>query len=82
MTEQMAEHKKEIVFYHGALVDSYEKQANEQGYTLGDKAEIFDEVGKAYNMLRIHGYLTDSQAGSVVNKIQKKLVANIKPLTI
>ena len=29
-----------IVFYHGALVDTYEEQANKQGFTLGDHAEF------------------------------------------
>lgn len=70
----------EIGFHHGALADSYEKQANEQGYTLGDKADTFDKIGFSYNMLRIHGYLTDSQADSVCKKIQKKLVASVKKL--
>ena len=70
----------EVRFHHGAFADSYEKQANEQGYTLGDRAELFDKIGYSYNMLRIHGYLTDSQADSVCQKIQKKLVANLKPL--
>lgn len=58
----------------------FEKQANEQGFTLGDKAELFDEIGHSYNMLRIHGYLTDSQAEAVCNKIQKNLIKNIKPI--
>lgn len=71
---------KEIGFAHGIFADSYETQANEQGYTLGKKAELFDDVAYSYNMLRLHGYLTDSQADSVVQKIQKKLVANLKPL--
>lgn len=71
---------KQIGFHHGALADSYEKQANEQGYTLGDKADTFDKIGFSYNMLRIHGYLTDSQADSICQKIQKKLVANLHPL--
>lgn len=70
----------EIGFHHGALADSYEKQANEQGYTLGGKADTFDKIGFSYNMLRIHGYLTDSQADSVCKKIQKKLVSSVKPL--
>lgn len=64
----------EIGFYHGALEASYEKQANEQGFTLGDKTELFDKIGYAYNLLRIHGYLTDSQADMVCKKIQKNLV--------
>ena len=71
---------KEIGFYHGALADSYEKQANEQGYTLGHNAKLFDRIGHSYNMLRMHGLLTDSQAESVCQKIQKKLVVNLKPL--
>lgn len=70
----------EVGFHHGAFADSYEKQANEQGYTLGARAELFDKIGYAYNLLRIHGYLTDSQADSVCQKIQKKLVANLKRL--
>lgn len=70
----------EVGFNHGALCDSYEKQANEQGFTLGDKAELFDKVAYSYNLLRIHGYLTDSQADSVCEKIQKQLVKNLKPL--
>ena len=46
----------EVGFRHGALCDSYEKQANTQGFTLGDKAELFDDVSFAYNLLRVHGY--------------------------
>ena len=70
----------EVGFRHGALCDSYERQANEHGFTLGDKAELFDEIAFSYNLLRIHGYLTDSQADMVCNKIQKQLVKNLKPL--
>lgn len=70
----------EVGFHHGALCDSYEKQANEQGFTLGDKAELFDKISFSYNMLRIHGYLTDKQADIVCKKIQKQLIKNLKPL--
>lgn len=69
-----------IGFSHGALSDTYEKQANEQGFTLGKKAEFFDEIAFAYNLLRIHGYLTDSQADMVCKKIQKNLVKNLQPI--
>lgn len=71
----------EIGFHHGAFADTYEKQANEQGYTLGEKAEVFDKIAFSYNMLRIHGYFTDKQEESVCKKIQKNLVRNLKPLT-
>lgn len=70
----------EVGFHHGALADSYEKQANEQGFTLGDKAEMFDKIAFSYNMLRIHGYLTDKQSEQICQKIQKNLVKNIKKL--
>lgn len=71
---------KEIGFYHGAFCDSYEKQANEQGYTLGKKAEMFDKIAFSYNMLRIHGFFTEKQEESVCKKIQKKLVASLIPM--
>lgn len=70
----------EVGFRHGALCDSYEKQANEQGFTLGDKAELFDKIAYSYNMLWIHGYLTDGQADMVCKKIQKNLIKNLKLL--
>lgn len=72
--------KMEIGFYHGALSDDYEKQANEQGFTLGDKAEFFESVKRSFLMLKLHGYLTDSQADSVCKKIQKNLARNIKKI--
>lgn len=70
----------EVGFYHSAFADSYEKQANEQGYTLGEKAEEFDKIAFAYNILRIHGYFTEKQEESICKKIQKNLVSCLKPL--
>ena len=70
----------ETGFRHGALCDSYEKQANDQGFTLGNAAELFDRIAHSYNMLRIRGYLTDGQAYMVCRKIQKDLIKNLKPL--
>jgi hypothetical protein len=34
----------QVGFSYGVLYGTLEKQANEQGYTLGDKAEIFEEI--------------------------------------
>lgn len=70
----------EISFYHGALCDSYEDQANEQGFTLGDKAELFDKIRNAYSLLRVRGYLTDSQVDVVCKKIQKDLVRSVRKM--
>lgn len=70
----------EVGFSHGVLTDTYEIQANKQGFTLGDKAELLEELRKSYNMLRIHDCITDGQADKIVMKIQKKIVKDLKPL--
>lgn len=70
----------EIGFSHGVLCDSYEEQANKQGYTLRFKAKNFEQIKSSYNTLRINGYLTDSQADTICKKIQKRLVKNLIPL--
>lgn len=63
---------KIIEFRHGALSESYEIQANKQGFTLDEKAELFDKVRFSYNILRLHSYLTDSQADMVCKKNTKE----------
>lgn len=70
----------EVGFYHGVLTDSYEKQANDQGFTLGDKAELLEKLRHSYNMLRIHDCITDSQAEKILQKLHKKVVKNLKKL--
>lgn len=71
----------QIGFHHSAFADSYEKQANEQGYTLGEEAEVFDKIAFAYNLLRIHGYFSEKQEESICKKIHKRLVSSLKPLS-
>lgn len=70
-----------IGFSHGTLCDSYEKQANKQGFTLGDRSELFDKIGFSYNLLRVRGYLTDNQADMVLKKIQNDLVKSLKRIS-
>lgn len=69
-----------VSFRHGAFADKYEKQANDQGFTLGDRAEMFDKIAFSYNMLRIHGFFTEKMEESICKKIQKRLVDNLEPL--
>lgn len=72
---------KYVEFHHGALSDSYEKQANAQGYTLGDKAEFLDKVGFGLITAYIHGCITDSEYDKILQRFQKKmLVKSLKPL--
>ena len=74
--------KKTIEFHHGALCDDYEKQANEQGYTLGNKAEIYQELGFGLVLNHIHGTLTDSAYNKALRRLQKKIVSSVKPIGV
>ena len=71
---------KMIEFNHGALSDSYEKQANEQGFTLGEDKERLEKLGYSVVYCWIHGVLTDSQYDMALKKLQKQLVKAIEPL--
>ena len=72
---------KMVGFMHGALSDCYEKQANQQGYTLGDMAEFVEKVGEGLVCLWIHGCVTDSEYDRILQRFQKKRrVKNLKPL--
>lgn len=70
-----------VGFHHGALCDTYEKQANEQGFTFGDKAEWIEKVGFGLVCAYIHGCITDSEYDRILQRFQKKvLFENLKPL--
>lgn len=72
---------KMVEFHHGALADSYEKQANEQGLTLGEKAEFAQNVGFGLVAAHIHGCITDSEYDKILQRFQKKiLLKNLKSL--
>lgn len=74
--------KKMVGFHHGALCDSYEKQANSQGYTFGKDANFVQKVGFGLVAAYIHGCITDAEYDRILGRFQKKvLAANLKPLT-
>lgn len=70
----------EVGFHHGALCDPYEKQANDQGFTLGDQRDLLERLGFSIVFCWIQGLLTDAQYDSALKKLQKKLVKALKPL--
>lgn len=69
---------KQIGFHHGALCDDYEKQANEQGYTLGKYAETAKKLGFGLVINHVHGILTDSMYDKALQKLQKEIVKHLK----
>lgn len=71
---------KEITFCFGALSDPLEQQANAQGFTLGDKAELLEELGRCIAMGYVHGICTDSQKDAMTKKMQKKVMKALKPI--
>lgn len=66
---------------YGVLGDTLEEQARQQGYTLGDKADIYERVRKAINMCMFH-VATDSQVQAMFGKLHKKVMKSIKPLEV
>ena len=72
---------KHVGFIHGALADPYEKQAREQGFTLGDKAELMDKLGFWLSICHVHGVLTDAEYKRALQRLNKKIVGNLKPFS-
>ena len=70
-----------IGFHHGVLSDSYEKQANAQGYTLGAMAKYADKIGFGLIAAYINGCITEAEYKRIIQRFQKKiLVKNLKRL--
>lgn len=70
-----------IEFHHGALSDTYEEQANKQGFTFGDKAEWIQNIGFGLTCAYIHGCMTDSEHTKIIRRFQQKvLLKNLKRL--
>lgn len=68
----------DVIFCYSALSDSLEKQANAQGFTLGDDAERLQELNNSMIMCWVHGLCTESQKDSMMKKLQKKIVKSLK----
>lgn len=70
-----------VGFHHGALSASYEEQANEQGFTFGDRAEWVQKVGYGLICAHIHGCITDSEWDKILRRFQNKvLLKNLKKI--
>ena len=63
-----------IEFYHGALADTYEEQANKQGCTFGDEADFVQKVGFGLIAAHIHGCITDSEYDRILRRFQTKIL--------
>lgn len=71
-----------VKFYHGAFSDTYEEQANRQGYTFGDKADFVQKVGFGIVAAHIHGCITDSEYDKILRRFQTKIITkNLKKVS-
>ena len=70
----------QIVFRHGALCDDYEKQANEQGFTLGNKRVLIQNISFGLIASNIHGILTDSEYNKALERFNKYIIRNLTKL--
>ena len=71
-----------VGFHHGALCDSYEEQANAQGFTFGDNAEWVQNVAFGLVCAHIHGCITDGEYNKILQRFQRKiLLKKLKPLS-
>ena len=70
-----------ISFQHGALTDTYEEQANVQGFTLGDWSTFAEMVRDGLVGAYVHGCITDNEYEKILHRFQTKvLIKNLKPL--
>ena len=65
-----------VGFHHGALCDTYEKQANDQGFTFGSEAKWIQDVGYGLVCAHIHGCITDGEYDKILQRFQKKILLN------
>lgn len=69
--------EKMLKVNYGALAPELEKQLNEQGFTLGEKADLMEKLKYSLLMLHIHGVLTDSQERIARERLHKKVVTQV-----
>ena len=65
---------KTIGFHHGALADSYEAQANAQGYTFGDRAKFVEDMGASLVRLWFYDCITDSEYNKILRRFQENVL--------
>ena len=78
--KQKTKKAKELGFSYGLLAATLEIQANEQGYTLGNKAEKLQSYVKAAQKLKLGIKLPDSVYHDILKRINKRVTESLTPL--
>jgi len=78
-TDDCAEDQVKVKFQFGAFADPLEVQANAQGWTFGDKAELFEKLHSGLIINHVHGIITLSTYQKGIEKLYKKMMEEMKP---
>lgn len=70
----------QIGFRWNPIFGTIEKQANEQGFTLGKDAEKINDYQENLFCLHMDRILTDSQYDKILQKLHKHTVDLLEPL--
>lgn len=70
----------EVGFHYGALSDSLEKQANDQGYTLSVRGETLEKMKWGLVLNHVQGTLTDSAYERALQKLHKQVIDALAPI--
>jgi hypothetical protein len=76
----MSVNVKDVGFSFGILFDDLETQANKQGYTLGEDAEMLENLRHCLNVVRINRLLSEAQADKAYGRLIKLIVKSLEPL--
>lgn len=68
----------DVRFNYGALNDDLETQANAQGLTLGDKAEVLEKLHFGLVINFVHGTLTDGEYSKALTRLHKQVLKVVK----
>jgi hypothetical protein len=68
----------QVGFSYGALSDSLETQANNQGFTLGKQKEVLEQCMDAIMRLRFGIDVPDSIHNKLIERLNKKVVKSLK----
>ena len=71
---------KEVVFDYADISKTIEKQANEQGYTLGDRAQYLEGNRHIINKCKWNFISTRKQCENMIKRLNKAVMRSLKPL--
>ena len=70
--------KEKLIIDYGFEEPTVEKQLNEYGVTMGDKAELVEKLKNAVLLLYVHDILTEGQEQRAIERLHKMVEKEMK----